>query len=148
MTTPFTLDNRAASGFQDGSRYDKYRPSYPAEAVDKLLSHLEVANQKNARVIDLASGTGKFTELLAARPEEFEIVAAEPHAGMREELVKKDLGSRVKVLDGDAGNIPVGVEGADTLIAAQVSSKGSEIWKGAGNADSTLLFLRHFIGMP
>ncbi|RDL34610.1 Uncharacterized protein BP5553_07738 [Venustampulla echinocandica] len=119
MATPFTLDNRAASGFQDGSRYDKYRPSYPTEAVDKLLSHLGVANQNNARVIDLGSGTGKFTELIAARPEEFEIVAAEPHEGMREELVKKNLGSRIKVLDGDAGNIPVGAEWADALIAAQ-----------------------------
>ena len=82
--------------------------------------HLAVADQKNARIIDLACGTGKFTELLAKREEEFEVVGIEPHAGMREELVKKELRG-VKVQEGDAGHIPVEDGWGDTLIAAQVS---------------------------
>ena len=120
MSAPFTLDNRAQRGFQNAAHYDTFRPSYPEEAVDKLLNHLGVAGQKNARVIDLASGTGKFTELLGARPEQYEIVAIEPHEGMKRELVKKKLGSNVMVLDGDAGNMPVEEGWADALIAAQV----------------------------
>lgn len=78
-----------------------------------------LANQRNARVIDLGSGTGKFTELLAARPENFEVVAVEPHEGMRGTLVKKNLG--VEILDGNAENMPVKDGWADAVIAAQVS---------------------------
>jgi ubiquinone/menaquinone biosynthesis C-methylase UbiE len=110
MAPSFTLNSRAASGFQNALNYDAHRPSYPAEAVDKLLIHLGVANQKNARIIDLACGTGKFTELLANREEAFEVVGIEPHAGMRKELVKKEL-KGVTVEDG----------WGDVLITAQVS---------------------------
>ena len=39
---------------------------------------------------------------------------------MRAELERKNL-PNVKVLDGDAGNIPAEDEWADTLITAQVS---------------------------
>lgn len=120
MATSFTLNPRAASGFQNASNYDAHRPSYPAEAVNKLLIHLGVASQKKARIIDLACGTGKFTEHLAKREEEFEVVGIEPHAGMREELVKKEL-KGVTVQDGDAGHMPVHDGWGDALIAAQVS---------------------------
>lgn len=91
---------------------------YPPEAVDKLLRHLGVANQSNVHIVDLGSGTGKFTELLVARPEEFEVVAVEPHEGMRGNLEKKNLG--IEVLDGNAANMPVTDEWGDALIAAQV----------------------------
>jgi ubiquinone/menaquinone biosynthesis C-methylase UbiE len=40
---------------------------------------------------DLTAGTGKFTELLAARPEHYSIAAIEPHEGMRNVLDKKSL---------------------------------------------------------
>lgn len=62
MASKFQLDDRANNGFEDASSYDKYRPSYPEEAVGKLLEHLGLSGVKGARVIDLASGTGKFTE--------------------------------------------------------------------------------------
>ena len=57
---------------------------YPPESVNKLLSHLGLANQEKARIVELGSGTGKFTELLVARPEKFEVVAVEPHEGEEE----------------------------------------------------------------
>jgi trans-aconitate methyltransferase len=120
MATSFTLDDRVQSGFQNASDYDTHRPSYPAEAVDKLLTHLGVAGQKNAKIVELACGTGKFTELLAKRPEGFEIVGVEPHEGMRAESVRKEL-KGVKVMDGDAGNMHVEEGWGDSLIAAQVS---------------------------
>ena len=120
MATTFALNPRAASGFQNASNYDAHRPSFPVEAVDKLLKHLGIANLKNARIIDLACGTGKFTESLVNREEEFEVVGIEPHAGMREELVKKKLRD-VKVLEGNAAHMPVEDGWGDALIAAQVS---------------------------
>ena len=86
-----------------------------------------MSGQKNARIVDLGSGTGKFTVLLAARPEQFEVVAVEPHEGMREELVKKNLRSGIKVLEGDAGNILVEEGWGDALIAAQVKENFCEV---------------------
>ena len=73
-----------------------------------------------AQIVEIGSGTGKFTELLVARPEKFELIAVEPHEGMRGALVKKNLG--IKTLDGDAASIPLEEGWADALIAAQVSS--------------------------
>lgn len=119
MAKSFTLPSQAITGFSNAAHYDQYRPSYPAQAVEKLLIHLGVANQKNGHIIDLASGTGKFTELLTTRPEQYEVVAIEPHEGMRGALVQKNLGSSVKVLDGHAGSIPVEDGWGDALVAAQ-----------------------------
>jgi ubiquinone/menaquinone biosynthesis C-methylase UbiE len=119
MFTPFTLDNRAQSGFQNAALYDTHRPSYPPESVSKLLTHLNLAGVKGAKIIDLACGTGKFTELLAKREEGFEVIGVEPHAGMREELVKKGL-KGVEVKDGDAGNMRLEEGWADGVVAAQV----------------------------
>lgn len=90
-----------------------------------------------AQIIDLGSGTGKFTELLVKRDEQYEIVAVEPHAEMRDELVKKGLGERVAVLDGDAGNILVEDGWGDALVAAQVSALRCvrRDWKEADASD-------------
>lgn len=122
MATPFALANQAATGFSDAFSYDQYRPSYPAQAVEKLLTNLGVANEKNASIVDLGCGTGKFTELLAARSEQYQIVGIEPHSGMRETLERKNLGLSVKILDGDADNMPLKEGWGDSVIAAQVRS--------------------------
>ena len=119
MAAQFTLPKQASTGFSDASHYDKYRPSYPVEAVEKLLKNVGVAGVQNARIIDLACGTGKFTELLAVRPENYEIVGIEPHQEMREQLEKKGL-PQIKVLAGDACNMPIEDGWGDALIAAQV----------------------------
>jgi ubiquinone/menaquinone biosynthesis C-methylase UbiE len=71
--------------------------------------------------MDLAAGTGKFTELLSARDEEYDILAVEPHQGMREQLEKKNL-KGVRVLDGTAESMS-GVE--DEEVAAVVASQAS-----------------------
>ncbi|KAI9745540.1 MAG: hypothetical protein M1818_001074 [Claussenomyces sp. TS43310] len=115
------LAPEADLGFKDAARYDQYRPSYPSEAVDKLLSNLNVADQQNARIIEIGAGTGKFTGLLADRKERFEIVAVEPHKEMREGLEKKNLRG-VRVPPGDAANIPAEKGWGDAVIAAQVDN--------------------------
>lgn len=76
-----SIPSASTKGFQNASSYDKHRPSYPPEAVARLLKHLQVHGVKRARVVDLAAGTGKFTELLVGRDEDFEILAVEPHSG-------------------------------------------------------------------
>lgn len=120
MSKP-NLAHPAQVGFAASSAYDAHRPSYPPEAVEKLLSALQVANVPKARVADLAAGTGKFTELLAGRQENYDIVAIEPHDGMRAELEQKGL-RNVQVLAGsaeDMSDIPDASFAA--VVAAQVS---------------------------
>lgn len=109
----------AITGFAAASFYDLHRPSYPPEAVQKLLTRLEVAGRKGARILDLAAGTGKFTQLLAERNEGFKIVAVEPHEGMRGELEKKGL-KNVTILEGDAKRVPLEEGSVEAVIVAQV----------------------------
>lgn len=118
-----TISEAALDGFAASSSYDKHRPSYPADAVDQLLHALKVARVQGARVADLAAGTGKFTELLAARPEQYSIVAIEPHEAMKVELERKSL-KGVKVVMGTADNMSeIAYASFDALIASQVRSK-------------------------
>lgn len=114
-----SLASEALTGFQKGQAYDQNRPSYPPQVVDKLLQALHIKGVAGAEVLDLAAGTGKFTELLAKRDEQFQITAVEPHQDMRFELEKKHL-SNVKVLNGLATKIPLPDEGVDAVIIAQV----------------------------
>lgn len=78
-----------------------------------------MAGIPTASVVDLAAGTGKMTELLAKRPEEYEITAVEPHADMRKVLEAKKLRG-VKVVDGLSTDMPLEKESVDAVIAAQV----------------------------
>ena len=94
----------AQTGFAAAAAYDAGRPTYRAEAVDLLLGKLDLAGVQGAKILDLAAGTGKFTEALSARPEEYEIVAVEPHDDMRQQLSDKKL-HRVTVVDGSAEDL-------------------------------------------
>lgn len=115
-----SLAPAAAAGFHNASAYDAHRPAYPASAVQALLTHMHLADEPHARIIEVAAGTGKFTEALAARHEGFEVVAVEPHADMRAELEAKALGG-VTVRAGRAEALREAVkEGwADGVVVAQ-----------------------------
>ena len=84
-----SIPSASTKGFQNAISYDKHRPSYPPDAVTRFLKHLHVHGVKKARVLDLAAGTGKFTELLVGRDEGFDILAVEPHGGMQIQDVPK-----------------------------------------------------------
>ena len=74
----------------------------------------------HARILEVGAGTGKFTELLARREEDYEILAVEPHEGMRKELERKEL-QGVKVVEGSAGDLGAVEEGwAEGVVVAQV----------------------------
>lgn len=125
-STKFSLPLQADQGFRDASSYDKHRPSYPPSAVSSLLKHLNIAGQASAKIVEIGAGTGKFTEILGAREEGYEIVAVEPHREMREGLLRKGLevpgSGSVKVIDGNAAMMGVEDEWGDACIAAQVEN--------------------------
>ena len=116
-----TFSPIAQTSFANSAAYDAHRPTYPQASVQHLLEQCRVAGKRGARIIDLAAGTGKFTEALAARDEGFEIVAVEPHADMRRVLSERGL-KGVKVVDGTAEEVPVGDGWADAVFVAQVGS--------------------------
>lgn len=109
-----SLNPAAAQGFSAGAdAYDRGRPSYPAAAVDHIVSELGLAAGR--RVLDLGAGTGKFTELLTRSGAD--IVAVEPVAEMRAKL-EAALPS-VTVFDGTGETIPLGDAAVDGVVAAQ-----------------------------
>lgn len=113
------ISGSAIKGFANASSYDAHRPSYPSETVDDLLAKLQVRGIKNACIVDLGAGTGKFSQLLAARDEHFDIMAVEPHEEMRKECAAKKLDG-VKVVDGVANKMPVETQSVDAVVVAQV----------------------------
>lgn len=118
------LRKEAQTGFAAAAAYDAGRPTYLPEVVDLLLQKLEVSGVQGAKILEVAAGTGKFTEVLSRRPEKFDIVAVEPHDDMKQQLSNKKL-ERVTVVKGTAENLQVIQDGAfAAVIAAQVSHRG------------------------
>lgn len=113
------IADEALTGFAKSSLYDQHRPSYSNEAVERLLTSLRVAGVHAASILDLAAGTGKFTDVLAQRSEKFNICAVEPRSEMRTELERKSF-PNVIVKGGLAKSIPLEEESVDAVIAAQV----------------------------
>ena len=104
----------AVRGFDRAApTYERGRPGYPEAAVRYLARELGL--RPGRTVVELASGTGKFTRAL--RPTGATIVAIEPTRGMREEFSRQlpDL----PVLDGVAEAIPVPDRFADAVVSAQ-----------------------------
>jgi len=124
------ISDLAQTGFANSVVYDKHRPAYTATATQTLLEQCRVAGKKHAKILDLAAGTGKFTEGLVQRDEQYEVVAVEPHYGMREVLAQKQL-SGVVVKDGTAEKIPLEDASVDAVVAAQVgySNFTSSSWQ-------------------
>lgn len=114
-----TFSPIAQTSFSNSTAYDAHRPTYPQASVQHLLEQCRVAGKRGARIVDLAAGTGKFTEALAAREEGFEIVAVEPHADMRRVLSERGL-KCVKVVDGTAEDLRIENGWADAVFVAQV----------------------------
>jgi ubiquinone/menaquinone biosynthesis C-methylase UbiE len=67
----------AQVGFaSDSSNYDSARPDHQPAAVSKLLN--EFAIPPGGRIVEVGSGTGKFTAHLLNRKEKWEIICVEP----------------------------------------------------------------------
>ncbi|KAK9488725.1 S-adenosyl-L-methionine-dependent methyltransferase [Lipomyces starkeyi] len=93
--------------------YDQYRPTHYQPAIDALVSHLALPN--NAKVIDLASGTGKFTALL--KKFNFDLSAVEISDGMLETFRSKL--PNIPAYKGSSYGIPFHDSSLDAIFIAQ-----------------------------
>jgi SAM-dependent methyltransferase len=92
--------------------YERGRPEYPPAAIGALAAELGLA--ANARVLDLAAGTGKLTRALVAAG--LDVVAVEPQGALREALAGS-VGEE-RVLDGLAERIPLADDSLDAVTVA------------------------------
>ena len=99
---------RATSFGQVADEYHRWRPSYPAAAVDWL------APSAPARVVDVGAGTGKLTELLVARGLEVDVV--EPDERMLTGLGRTNPTARLH--QSDSSHIPVADASVDAVLVA------------------------------
>ena len=108
------IHDAAARGFQEAAEaYERARPDYPAEALDRMVQDLEIG--RAATVLDLGAGTGKLTRMLA--PTGARLVALEPVEAMRRTFV--DAVPGVAVLGGTAEALPFADATFDAVVAAQ-----------------------------
>lgn len=103
--------------------YDKARPGFPDEAVDKLVNEMLHLTPGKSRVLELASGTGKFTKSLVARGfnENGRLVAVEPSTGMIESFRSNFPNNNPPVYEASAYDMTkyIESESIDAVIIAQ-----------------------------
>ncbi|BGP56122.1 hypothetical protein JCM8202_005889 [Rhodotorula sphaerocarpa] len=127
--TLFAKSNFSKSGAS--GLYDRARPGYPLEAIDRILASLPNQQQQGAHVVELGAGTGLFTRGFLARAATADnvgrvkrLTAVEPSEGMREGFAKKlegleESGIEVAVVDGLFDRIPAPDASADLVVIAQ-----------------------------
>ena len=104
----------AARGFAGGADvYERGRPSYPAAAVERIVSKLDL--RPGRTVVDLAAGTGKLTRLLV--PSGANVIAIEPVREMRQELEQRVPG--IVALAGAAERMPLTDSYVDAVTVGQ-----------------------------
>jgi SAM-dependent methyltransferase len=104
----------AATGFgRAAEAYERSRPDYPTEAIDRLIQELEM--NRDCSVLDLGAGTGKLTRMLARTGAP--ITAVEPVEPMRRALEATVPGATV--LAGTAEAIPAADGTFDAVVCAQ-----------------------------
>jgi ubiquinone/menaquinone biosynthesis C-methylase UbiE len=92
--------------------YERGRPDYPAAVICALAEGLGLA--RDARVLDLAAGTGKLTRALWGAG--LDVVAVEPQGALREALVVA-VGAK-GVFEGLAEDIPLADGSVDAVTVA------------------------------
>jgi SAM-dependent methyltransferase len=96
--------------------YVKYRPSYPAEAIDYLYDSIGL--HEHAVIADIGAGTGIFTRLLLAKGGK--VVAVEPNQSMREAAEQQSAGDpNVRFVFGTAESTGLPDQSVDYIVCAQ-----------------------------
>ena len=104
--------SRRLSFGAEAAAYARFRPSYPVEAIQWVLS---AGNVEVTRVLDVGAGTGALTAVLVV--EGLEVTAVEPDPGMRDELA--GALPTVSVLAGSAESVPLPDSSLDAVVAGQ-----------------------------
>ena len=92
--------------------YEKYRPEYPQEVLDKIVSECSI--DSGSVIADIGAGTGIFTRLLLRSPAM--VIAIEPNREMRERIHPTD---RLVIRSGSAENTGLEDHSVDLITAAQ-----------------------------
>lgn len=118
-STPMTVHPTAVSGFgSDTANYDSARPDHQPPAVSHLLQNLHIP--PGGTLVEIGSGTGKFTSHLLNRPEAWKIICVEPSDDMRKTHQRIHPG--VEIREGNAYEVPVEDGSVDAVICAQVTT--------------------------
>lgn len=108
MSNPLERLRRARS-FQSGAEdFDRFRPSYPAEAIDLMVP------EGTQRVLELGAGTGLLTQDLVKRVPE--VVVIDPSENMLSVLAKR--APEAKRIHGTAEYIRLPDNDVDVVVAA------------------------------
>ncbi|GAA5062075.1 class I SAM-dependent methyltransferase [Streptomyces sp. SID10815] len=102
---------RGTSFGSNAAGYAEHRPDYPREAIEWALE--PVAGRSGLTVVDLGAGTGQLTKGLRAAG--ITVIAVEPDARMRDELVRNHDGVEAHL--GSAEHIPLPDASVDAVLA-------------------------------
>jgi ubiquinone/menaquinone biosynthesis C-methylase UbiE len=109
-----TIHHLAAEGFTAGATaYAEGRPEYPPEIEAWLTRDLGLGTGKTA--LDLAAGTGKFSQRLLATGAA--VIAVEPVQAMLDQLIRQY--PQIDARGGSAQNIPLDDASMDAVVCAQ-----------------------------
>lgn len=96
--------------------YEKYRPSYPEEYLNYLISKCNL--NKNSVVADIGAGTGIFTKQLLDK--NLKVIAVEPNDKMRKVLEEKLNGNKnFTSINGTDKNTNLKENSIDLITVAQ-----------------------------
>ncbi|KDQ18474.1 hypothetical protein BOTBODRAFT_28848 [Botryobasidium botryosum FD-172 SS1] len=118
-----TIHKVARSGYTWGTNdlYDRARPSYPSQALTTL--HASLPESSELKILEIGSGTGKFTRALLAHSSlgqsVAELRAVEPVDAMREAFEKGVKDGRVTCGEGTFEKTGLEDGWADLVVVAQ-----------------------------
>ena len=95
--------------------YERYRPSYPAGVVERILARTHLPG--HARILEVGSGTGKATELFVARG--YSVTCIEPGKNLAAVAAEKFVGRPVKIATAAFEDWNGEDEAFDLVVSAQ-----------------------------
>jgi SAM-dependent methyltransferase len=100
---------------QRSDLYRSSRPGYPPSLIEALVA--EAGLDATSRVLDLASGTGSLSQMVAVHPRTGRVVAVEPSSSMRHEARTAVPG--VPVIGGAAEALPLAAGSVAAAVVGQ-----------------------------